>query len=115
MPNKNIRRGPAAGGAPPDFTNRATANDVYVDGLSGNLVIGTGSSGTSSKTVSTGVDATVPITASTSLTPTGHAGRVVVINAAAGLTVTLPAATGSGAKYICIIGTLVTSNSVIFH
>jgi len=113
MPNHNIRRGPSAGGAPPDFTNRPTANDCYVDGSTGNLVIGTGTSGTSSKIVSTGVDTPVAITASTTLSVATHAGRTVVVNAAAGLTVTLPAATGSGAKYYLYIGTLMTSNNFI--
>lgn len=51
MPNKNIRRGPAAGGPPSDFTNRQVANDVYVDGSTGALTLGTGTSGTSSKVI----------------------------------------------------------------
>jgi hypothetical protein len=42
-----------------------------------------------------------------------HTGTLNTINAAAGLTVTLPAATGSGRVFDFLIGTTVTSNSVI--
>jgi hypothetical protein len=49
LPNKNIRRGPAAGGAPSDFTNRQTANDIYVDGSTNALTLGTGTSGVVSR------------------------------------------------------------------
>lgn len=51
MPNKNIRRGPAAGGAPSDFINRPNENDIYVDGSTGALTLGTGTSGTASKVI----------------------------------------------------------------
>lgn len=54
----------------------------------------------------------VNLTASTSITSAIHAERVITINAAAGLTATLPASTGSGDSYKFIIGTTVTSNSV---
>lgn len=57
----------------------------------------------------------VAITASTTLTADGYAGRPIVLNAAAGLTVTLPAATGSGASYEIVVGTTVTSNSYIIR
>lgn len=40
-----------------------------------------------------------------------HTGAVLLLNRAAGVTVTLPAATGSGAKFMFIVGTTVTSNS----
>lgn len=75
MPNKNIRRGPAAGGAPSDFTNRSTANDIYVDGSTGILTLGTGTSGTSSKQI---------IDASTSQTLTNKTLTSPVINGASG-------------------------------
>jgi len=41
-----------------------------------------------------------------------HSGKVVTLNAAAGLAVTLPAATGSGASFRYFIGTTITSNSI---
>lgn len=51
-------------------------------------------------------------TASTTLTRS-DADTVVTVNAAAGLTLTLPAATGLGDTYSIVLGTTVTSNSVI--
>ncbi len=54
----------------------------------------------------------VSLTASATLNR-GHAGTTVVLNAAAGLTVTLPAATGTGDVYTIVVGTTVTSNSYI--
>jgi hypothetical protein len=45
MPNTNIQRGPATGGPPANFTNLPEATGVYVDGLTNQLMVGTGSSG----------------------------------------------------------------------
>lgn len=56
--------------------------------------------------------APINITASTTL-DARHAGTVCTINAAAGLTITLPAASGTGRRYELVIGTTVTSNNVI--
>jgi hypothetical protein len=55
----------------------------------------------------------ITLTASTTLTADGYAGKVVALSAAAGLTVTLPAASGSGASFEIIVATTVTSNSYI--
>jgi hypothetical protein len=41
------------------------------------------------------------------------ASRPVIVNAAAGLTITLPVATGSGKTFRIFVGTLLTSNSII--
>lgn len=54
----------------------------------------------------------IAITASTTLKRT-HANTPIVVNAAAGLTLTLPAASGTGDEYEIVIGTTVTSNNVI--
>ncbi len=55
----------------------------------------------------------VNATASTlTVTAALHAGRVVTLNRAAGIAVTLPAGTGTGNDYIFVIGTTVTSNSI---
>jgi hypothetical protein len=51
-------------------------------------------------------------TASATLTRS-DADATITVNAAAGLTLTLPAATGLGDTYTVVIGTTVTSNSVI--
>ena len=42
-----------------------------------------------------------------------HEGRIVTLNRAAGVTVTLPAATGPGGRYGFFVGTTVTSNADI--
>lgn len=56
----------------------------------------------------------IAVTASTTLAPR-HNGATVVVNAAAGATLTLPAATGTGYEYDILIGTTVTSNSVVIQ
>lgn len=60
-------------------------------------------------------DTRVPsnLTASATLNRREHSTRLNNINAAAGVTLTLPAATGTGDRYRFFIGTTVTSNSVI--
>lgn len=53
------------------------------------------------------------LTASTTLDRHIHREAVNTLNAAAGLTVTLPASAGSGDRYRIFVGTTVTSNSYI--
>src|SRR6186713_542602 len=55
------------------------------------------------------------ITASTTLKNSRHGDGGIVVNAAAGCTLTLPAASGSGSKFTVYIGTTVTSNNVIIQ
>jgi hypothetical protein len=56
--------------------------------------------------------ASVNVTAATlAVTQAAHANRVVILNRAAGVAVTLPVATGTGNKYTFQIGTAVTSNA----
>jgi len=57
----------------------------------------------------------VSISASTTLDPDIHGNTVTSLNAAAGLTVTLPAASGSGMVYDIFVGTTVTSNSYVIQ
>lgn len=54
------------------------------------------------------------LTASATLN-SSYVGAPVVVNAAAGLTLTLPAASGTGEEYDIVIGTTVTSNNVIIQ
>lgn len=54
-------------------------------------------------------------TATAAVTEADHAGRTVLISRAAGSTLTLPAATGSGATYKFVILTTVTSNAVVIQ
>ncbi|TAX57118.1 hypothetical protein ELI01_18740 [Rhizobium leguminosarum] len=55
----------------------------------------------------------ISVTASATLNRKTHAGTTTVINAAAGLTLTLPAASGTGDEYTIFVGTTVTSNNAI--
>lgn len=55
----------------------------------------------------------IAVTASTTLRRDVHAGAVVVVSAAAGLTLSLPAATGLGTVFTVFVNTTVTSNAVI--
>lgn len=58
--------------------------------------------------------APVSITTSTiTLTQALHANRIVTLNRAAGIAVTLPAATGTGDKYTLFVGTTFTGASTI--
>lgn len=56
--------------------------------------------------------APIAVTATRSLTRS-DIGAPIVVNAAAGLTLTLPASSGSGDDFEIIVGTTVTSNSVV--
>lgn len=59
-----------------------------------------------------GKDAVVNATASTlTVKPELHEGKIITLNRAAGIAVTLPAATGDGACYTFMVGTTITSNS----
>lgn len=55
----------------------------------------------------------IDLTASATVNRNTHAHTVVNLKAAAGLTVTLPASTGKGDKYMFFVATTVTSNSDI--
>lgn len=55
----------------------------------------------------------ISLTASTTLKREQHSHRVLTLDAAAGLTVTLPAASGTGDEYEIVVGTTVTSNNYI--
>lgn len=49
--------------------------------------------------------------ATLTVTEAAHEGRTITLNRAAGQAVTLPAATGSGARYRFYVGTTITSNT----
>ena len=58
----------------------------------------------------------ITVTAATvSLTRNVHAGAVVLLDRAAGVTVTLPAATGTGDSYEVFVKTAITSNNAIIQ
>lgn len=76
-------------------------NDVHVTGR-----LSSGTLGTTNQ---------VALTASATVDSITHAGRLMTIAKADGLTVTLPAATGSGNTYRFLVTTSVTSNAYIFQ
>jgi len=53
--------------------------------------------------------------ASLTLSEATHDGATVTVNRAAGSTLTLPAATGSGARFRVVIGTTLTSGSLVIQ
>lgn len=53
--------------------------------------------------------------ATLTLSATAHAGRTVVLNRAGGITVTLPAATGTGNRYRLVVGTALSAASHIIQ
>ena len=57
----------------------------------------------------------ISLTASATLDRDNHMGAVVSLDAAAGLTVTLPASSGKGDVYTLFVGTTVTSNDYIIQ
>lgn len=57
----------------------------------------------------------IALTASASLTQDKNSGTVTKIDAAAGLTLTMPAASGTGNVYEVFVGTTVTSNDYIIQ
>lgn len=56
----------------------------------------------------------IAVTASTTLND-NHVGAPIVVNAAAGLTLTLPNASGTGRAFEIVIGTTVTSSNVVIQ
>lgn len=110
-------------GLPANCTSKNKANPVFVDSTDDSLNFGTGTSGSSTKkavdTTSSQVVAgkqlqgiaPLSLTGDTTLTVAAHDGVDLVFNKAAGGTITLPAALGTGAKFRIFIGTTLTSGS----
>ena len=63
--------------------------------------------------VITGLTPANATAATLTVDPTSHAGRVITLNRAAGIAVTLPAATGTGNVYTFVVGTTFTSDATI--
>jgi hypothetical protein len=57
----------------------------------------------------------LPVTAAAlAIVPATHAGKVLVLNRAAGIAITLPNATGTGNYYMFFVLTTITSNTTTF-
>lgn len=63
----------------------------------------------------TGTDVNSTLTASATITQETYNGQTINLSAAAGMTITLPAATGTNAMYRFVVSTSVTSNSYIIQ
>jgi hypothetical protein len=61
----------------------------------------------------TGTDVNSTLTASATITQDTYNGQIINLSAAAGMTITLPAATGTNAMYRFVVSTSVTSNSYV--
>lgn len=98
-------------GAPTNSLSGYAKGCLYQDTTSGCVYQNVGSS-TSSSWVCNSMSTPVDVTASTvTLSRLSHSNRTVTLNRAAGIAVTLPAATGSGDVYKLFVGTTVTSNN----
>lgn len=62
-----------------------------------------------------GSGSVVSLSSDVSLTSASHAGRVMLLDKADGLTVTLPAASGSGNVYKFFVKTTITSNNYVIQ
>lgn len=62
-----------------------------------------------------GADSLITLTATATLDPDLHAGRTLLLSAAAGFTLTLPPATGTGNLYRFFVATTITSNNYIIR
>ena len=62
-----------------------------------------------------GSGSVVTLSSDTSLTSGSHAGRVMLLDKADGLTVTLPSASGSGNVYKFFVKTTITSNNYVIQ
>lgn len=82
-----------------------SGNTIYCKAIKTGYYAG---GGTNSSTASFG---NVNLTTATTLSPGLHEGLVVCMNAAAGFTITLPAATGTGNYYDVLVTTTVTSSN----
>lgn len=94
-----------------DISDHGTTINAEVQGLklAGTLVVPTAAQLNAAVDDSTRI---VSATASTlTVTQATHANKIVNLNRAAGVAVTLPAASGSGSLYRFFLGTAVTSNS----
>ena len=137
MATQYIRRGSDLA---PNQTSKPTANPIFVDSDVEQVKVGTGASGTTvvtlvdtstaqtltsktltSPTITTGTLTNPTISGRTPISITGatatlgatHVGRPILLDRAAGIAVTLPAATGSGDTYELFVKTTFTGAASI--
>lgn len=100
-----------------DNVNLAADDRIEVTGTQGGYELTVVS--ISSGAVTTGVvpSGAVPVAAGAtlSLTKATHDGRTIAFDTAAGSIITLPASTGGGARFRCVVSVLATTNSHILQ
>ncbi len=102
----NGTSGTAAGAAGPGSILMSTSGLVYVN-------TGTKASPVWSEIMETTGLAPISVTGSSVTLGVTHIGRTVVLDRSAGVAVTLPAATGTGAKFRLVVGTASNANTVV--
>lgn len=97
---------------PTSIVKRLMGTEAFTDALNFGGVAQTFAAGTTIGGAFVGTNAPVDVTASTlTLSQASHSGKIVLLDRAAGIAVTPPAATGTGDVYILIVATTVTSNT----
>jgi len=96
-----------------DDQNFAVDDRIEVIGDEGGYVLYVVSLSSGAVTTGSVPGSSTPVAAGGTLTLTKatHDGRTIVFDTAAGSVITLPAATGTGAKFRCVVSILATSNS----
>lgn len=84
-------------------TDGGVSDSIYIN-------VGSATSANFDKVPPTGAPVNIT-TATLTVTEAAHANRTITLNRAAGIAVTLPAASGTGNQYRFVVGTTVTSNS----
>lgn len=92
------------------FSGPVTSTNGFVGAVTGNITGNVTGNLTGTVLATTPVNATA---ATLTVTQATHGGRFVTLNRAAGITATLPAASGTGTVYSFVIGTTVTSNTTV--
>lgn len=100
-----------------DNLNLAADDKIKVTGDQGGYELKVISVSSGSVTTGVAPRGAVPVAAggTLSLTQATHDGRTIVFDTAAGSVLTLPASTGGGAKFRCVVSVLATSNSHVLQ
>lgn len=107
MPTRFIQRRSALG---PNDRSLANANAIFVDSDDNQIKHTTGASGTTTAVVATRNPAAIAAGSTLTISADTHGDRIVLLDTAAGSTITLPAATGSGLRVKFVVSITPTSN-----
>lgn len=102
-----VRAGSQQGFATP------TSAPIRVDTTTNKVFVNPAGSGSVEQEIVTSAVPTNVVAATIALTAALHANKTVTLNRAAGIAVTLPAATGTGNKYRVIVGTTFTGAATV--